>query len=87
MSHARITPVLSARPYRFGILYGTLNAIAGLYYGWLAVTSGSVPGTIFLGLSALLAIATGIGPTQAKKRLEWATRPTIWYIFRMCGEA
>jgi hypothetical protein len=49
------------RPYRFGIFFGITNALAGLFYGWLAVISGSVPGTIALGLSALFSIATGIG--------------------------
>ena len=61
----------AARPYRFGILYGTLNTLAGLYYLWLAVTSGSAPGAIFLGLSALLAIATGVGLLLKRRFGVW----------------
>lgn len=63
--------MVSTRPYRFGIFYGTLNALAGLYYGWLTVTSGSVPEVIFLGLSALLAIATGVGLLLKRRFGVW----------------
>jgi hypothetical protein len=63
--------VLATRRYRFGILYGSLNALAGLYYGWLAVTSGSVPGAVFLGFSALLAIATGVGLLLKRRFGVW----------------
>jgi hypothetical protein len=52
---------LLTRPYRFGVFFGIANALAGLIYGWLAVISGSVPGAVALGLSALVSIATGVG--------------------------
>jgi len=63
--------VLSSLPYRFGMSYGALNMLAGLYYLWLAVTSGSIPGAIFLGLSALLAIATGVGLLLKRRFGVW----------------
>jgi hypothetical protein len=49
------------RPYRFGIFFGIINALGGLYYGWLAIHSSSVPGAIVLALSALLSIVMGCG--------------------------
>ena len=73
--------MVSNRPYRFGIFYGTLNAIAGLYYAWLAVASGSVPGAIFLGLSALLAIATGVGLLLKRRFGVWLMN----LVFLMAG--
>jgi hypothetical protein len=63
--------VPSARPYRFGVFYGTLNAIAGAYYGWLAVMSDTVLGAVFLGLSALLAIGTGVGLLLKRRFGVW----------------
>ena len=61
----------SPLPYRFGMFYGALNTLAGLYYLWLAVTSGSIPGAIVLGLSALLAIATGVGLLLKRRFGVW----------------
>ena len=63
--------MLSTRSYWFGILYGTLNALAGLYYGWIAFVCDSVPGAIFLGLSAFLAIATGVGLLLKRRFGVW----------------
>lgn len=53
------------------MFYGALNTLAGLYYLWLAVTSGSMPGAVFLGLSALLAIATGVGLVLKRRFGVW----------------
>jgi hypothetical protein len=59
------------RPYRFGIFFGVLNTLGGLYYGWLAVVSGSVPGAIVLGLSALLSVAMGVGLLLKRRFGVW----------------
>jgi len=55
------------RPYRFGIAFGVLNVLAGVYYGWLAITAARVAGTVFLGICALVAVATGIGLLRKRR--------------------
>ena len=49
------------RPYRFGVIFGVINVLAGLCYGWLAITNGSVRFAAVLALSGLLPIAAGVG--------------------------
>ena len=55
------------RPYRFGIAFGILNVLAGVYYGWLTVSGDSIADAISLGASALLAIGTGIGLLRKRR--------------------
>jgi CheY-like chemotaxis protein len=60
-----VVPII--RPYRFGMAFGVLNLLAGAYYGWLAVSSGNVAGILVLGISALLALGTGVGLVRKKR--------------------
>ncbi len=61
------SPTPTVRSYRFGMALGVLNLLAGTYYGWLAVSSGSMAGAVVLGLSALLGLGTGIGLVRKRR--------------------
>ncbi|MGA9425134.1 MAG: hypothetical protein WBV33_08650 [Terracidiphilus sp.] len=54
------------RPYRFGITFAILNLVAGLFYGFQAVTGGPDE-SISLAASALLAAGTGVGLLRKKR--------------------
>lgn len=54
------------RPYRFGITFGILNLVAGLFYGFQSVTGGPNE-SISLAASAVLAAGTGVGLLRKRR--------------------
>ena len=64
---AEESAVPTRRRYRFGVLFGLLNVLAGAYYGWHAVTHSSSGGAAVMGLYAFLTMSTGVGLLRKRR--------------------